>query len=102
MAVYKRTYKPYSGVLTANWTRFAILPRYSLAKIVDSKILIGLLLVSLLPFLVAATIIYLTHNPVARTLIGMRGESFLSVDNRFFWRANAAAALTIPCSLRAT
>jgi len=86
MAVYKRTYKPYSGELTANWTRFTILPRYSLAKIFDSKILIGLLLVSLLPFLVAATIIYFTNNPVARTLIGLRGESILSIDNRFFFQ----------------
>ncbi|MEP6537896.1 MAG: hypothetical protein ABJF23_21340 [Bryobacteraceae bacterium] len=86
MAVYKRTYKPYSGELTANWTRFAILPRYSLATLFDSKILIGLLLVSLLPFLVAATIIYLTNNPVARTLIGLRGESILSIDNRFFFQ----------------
>jgi ABC-2 type transport system permease protein len=86
MAVYKRTYKPYSGELTANWTRFAIVPRYSLAKIFDSKILIGLLLVSLLPFLVAATIIYLSHNPIARTLIGMRGENIISVDNRFFFQ----------------
>jgi len=87
MAVYKRTYKPYSGELTANWTRFAILPRYSLAKIFDSKIMIGLLLVSLLPFLVAATIIYLSHNPIARTLIGMRGESsIIGIDNRFFFQ----------------
>jgi ABC-2 type transport system permease protein len=86
MAVYKRSYKPYSGVLTANWTRFLILPRYSLAKIFDSKILIGMFIVSLIPFLVATTIIYLSHNPIARTLIGMRGESLISIDNNFFFQ----------------
>src|SRR5215216_3429223 len=85
MAVYKRNYKPYSGVLTANWTRFLILPRYSIAKIFDSKLLIGFFVVSLIPFLIAGTIIYLSHNPIARTLIGMRGDNVVSIDNRFFF-----------------
>src|SRR6267142_3855050 len=85
MAVYKRNYKPYSGELTANWTRFQILPRYSLAKIFDSKLLIGLFVVSLIPFLVGATIIYLSNNPIARTLVGLRGDSPFSIDNRFFF-----------------
>jgi ABC-2 type transport system permease protein len=85
MAVYKRSYKPYSGELTANWTRFLILPRYSLAKIFDSKIMIGMFLASLIPFLVATTIIYLSHNPIARTLVGMRGDGIISIDNRFFY-----------------
>ena len=85
MAVYKRNYKPYSGVLTANWTRFLILPRYSLAKIFDSKLLIGFFVLSFIPFLIAGTIIYLSHNPIARTLIGMRGENIISIDNRFFF-----------------
>jgi len=86
MAVYKRNYKPYSGVLTANWTRFLILPRYSLAKIFDSKLLIGFFVLSFIPFLVAGTIIYLTHNPIARTLIGIRGDGdLISIDNRFFF-----------------
>ncbi len=86
MAVYKRSYKPYAGELTANWTRFLILPRYSLAKIFDSKLLIGLFIVSLLPFLVALTIIYLSHNPIARTLIGLRGENIISINNTFFFQ----------------
>jgi ABC-2 type transport system permease protein len=86
MAVYKRNYKPYTGELTANWTRFLILPRYSLAKIFDSKLLIGLFVASFIPFLVAVTIIYLSHNPIARTLIGMNGANDLvSIDNRFFF-----------------
>ena len=85
MAVYKRNYKPYAGELTANWTRFLILPRYSLAKIFDSKLLIGLFVVSFIPFLVAGALIYLSHNPIARTLVGIRGTNPFSVDNRFFY-----------------
>jgi ABC-2 type transport system permease protein len=83
--VYKRNYKPYNGELTAQWTRFLILPRYSLAKIFDSKIFTGFIVACLIPFLVAATIIYLTHNPIARTLIGLGGNNLIAIDNRFFF-----------------
>jgi ABC-2 type transport system permease protein len=85
MAVYKRNYKPYNGELTAQWSRFLILPRYSLAKIFDSKIFTGFIVACLIPFLVAATLIYLSHNPIARTLLGMRGNNLMAIDNRFFF-----------------
>lgn len=85
MAVYKRNYKPYSGELTANWTRFLILPRYSLAKIFDSKLLVGFLVVCLIPFLVSATLIYLSGNPAVRTLLGMQGATFIGINNTFFY-----------------
>ena len=29
MAVYKRSYRGYTGPLTAEWSRFAIVPRYA-------------------------------------------------------------------------
>ena len=29
MAVYKKTYRPYDGPLTAAWSRFLIMPRYA-------------------------------------------------------------------------
>ena len=45
MAVYKRTYKGYSGPLTATWSRFSILPRYSYARLFNSKFLIMFLVV---------------------------------------------------------
>jgi ABC-2 type transport system permease protein len=83
--VYKRSYKPYNGELTAQWTRFLILPRYSLAKLFDSKIFTGFIVACLIPFLVAATVIYLTHNPIARTLIGLGGNNLIAIDNRFFF-----------------
>ena len=62
MAVYKRTYKGYSGGLTAEWSRFMILPRYSYARLFQSKFLIIFLIACAIYPLGAAGFIYLSHN----------------------------------------
>src|SRR5258708_1667861 len=39
VAVYKRSYKTYSGRLTPAWSRFLVLPRFSWARLFQSKYL---------------------------------------------------------------
>ena len=41
MAVYKRNYKPYEGVLTADWSRFLVPARYALETLFQSRLLVG-------------------------------------------------------------
>jgi ABC-2 type transport system permease protein len=85
MAVYKRHYRPYGGELTSNWTRFAIIPRYALQDIFRSRIFTGFMLACFIPFLIAGTFIYFVNNPIARGLIGLKGDSPFNVDNNFFF-----------------
>ena len=40
MAVYKRTYAAYQGTFTPAWSRFLILPRYSFARLWQSRFLV--------------------------------------------------------------
>ena len=62
MAVYKRTYKSYSGGLTSAWSRFMILPRYSYARLFQSKFLIMFLVACFFYPLGCAGFVYLAHN----------------------------------------
>jgi ABC-2 type transport system permease protein len=87
MAVYKRAYKPYTGSVTAAWSRFLILPKYAMRTVFGSKILTGYFVLCFVPSIVALAIIYLYNNPLARTLIGMREDNNFpfAIDGRFFY-----------------
>ena len=62
MAVYKRTYKGYSGPLTPEWSRFLVLRRYSFARLFQSKFLIMFMVACFFYPLGCAAFIYLAHN----------------------------------------
>ena len=38
MAVYEQTYKPYTGKLTPEWSRFLIIPRHAFRGVFSSKL----------------------------------------------------------------
>ena len=54
-------------------------------KDIRFKIFTSFIVACLIPFLVAATLIYLSHNSIARTLLGMRGNNLMAIDNQFFF-----------------
>ena len=83
MAVYKRTYKGYSGGLTARWSRFLILPRYSYARLFQSKFLTLFRLACLIYPLGCLGYIYLSHNLSFLRAFGAP-PSLLRVDETFF------------------
>ncbi|HLK52493.1 MAG TPA: hypothetical protein VKU42_03505, partial [Candidatus Angelobacter sp.] len=69
MAVYKRTYKAYSGALTPAWSRFTVLSRYGLATLFDSRPFTAYTVLCFLPFLVGLVYIYLVHNAAVQTML---------------------------------
>jgi ABC-2 type transport system permease protein len=83
MAVYKRTYKGYSGALTPTWSRFLILPRYSYARLFKSKFLLLFDLACMIYPLGCVAYIYLAHNLSFLRAFGAR-PGMLSVDADFF------------------
>ncbi len=83
MAVYKRTYKGYSGALTPTWSRFLILPRYSYARLFKSKFLLLFDLACYIYPLGCVAYIYLAHNLSFLRAFGAR-PGLLSVDADFF------------------
>jgi ABC-2 type transport system permease protein len=62
LAVYKRTYSAYEGSLTPAWSRFLILPRYSFARLWQSKFLVMFFMACFFYPLGCVGYIYLANN----------------------------------------
>jgi ABC-2 type transport system permease protein len=86
MAVYKRTYTRYSGPLTDERWRFAILPRYALQSVFTSRFHTAAFILALVPHLIALVMIYFRSNIDALAVfdIDVRELEFLSINGGFF------------------
>lgn len=84
MAVYKRTYKGYAGGLTPEWSRFMILPRYSYARLFQSKFLLMFLAACALYPIGGAGFIYIAHNLSFLKALNINAGQFLDVNEKFF------------------
>lgn len=83
MAVYRKTYQPYEGVVTPAWSRFLIIPRYAFEEMRKSRFLSLFALGSLVFPLINAFIIYLSHNLGALQAVGLEVPRFLSAQVLF-------------------
>jgi ABC-2 type transport system permease protein len=84
MAVYERSYKPFSGKLTPEWSRFLIIPRYAFRDVFKSKLFIAFFAVCFIPLLVEAILIYLHHNANALAILKVNVRELLPIDGSFF------------------
>src|SRR5512143_2832799 len=84
MAVYKRGYRRYQGLLTGRWTRFMVLPRYAWRRLYQQRLVLLLTMAAFVWPLLCAGFVYLTNH--AELLQGMEKEfrDFIRVDGRFF------------------
>ncbi len=84
MAVYKKTYRPYDGELTASWARFLVIPRFAFEDMRKSRFLTIFFLASFIYPLIAALIIYVQHNASALNLLGVQNANRLISINATF------------------
>ena len=85
MAVYKKTYRPYDGPLTASWSRFLVIRRYAFEDLRRSRFLTIFYIASFLYPLIAALIIWVEHNVSALKLLNLNGAARLvAIDSGFF------------------
>ncbi len=83
MAVYKRTYRAYSGPLTNPAWRFLVLQRYAFKSIFRSRfLLIGYVACFVGPLL-AMCILYLNQNASVLASVGQK-PGILTIDGRWF------------------
>ena len=85
MAVYKQTYKDYGGPRTAAWSRFLILMRYSYSRMFQSRFLVLFMAICFFYPIACATLIYLSHNVPALTMLSFRPGTLPAIDGRFFY-----------------
>jgi len=84
MAVYEQTYKPYTGKLTPEWSRFLIIPRHAFRGVFASKLFTAFYVVCFLPVLIEAILIYLHHNITALAIMNLNARQLLPIDGAFF------------------
>src|SRR5262245_53863946 len=84
MAVYKRTYKAYSGPLTPSWSRFTVLSRYGFATLFQSRPFTAYTVICMIPFLFGLSFIYVVNSASVRALLNMRGGPTINIDNAWF------------------
>jgi ABC-2 type transport system permease protein len=85
VAVYKQSYREYEGPRTALWPRFLILPRYSYARLFQSRFL-GIFMAACLFYpLACAVFVYLSHNIPLLTALRFRSGALPEIDGQFFY-----------------
>ncbi len=84
MAVYKRGYQRYRGPLTGHWTRLLALPRFAWDRLLQQRLVVLLLVVSMVWPLLCAVFIYLANH--SALWVGMSPDfaKILEVNGRFF------------------
>ena len=87
MAVYKRTYRGYSGVITPAWSRFLILFRYSRRNLFRSKFLTAFYVFCFFCPLLALSAIYANDHLAVLFAGRVGGSKFFKIDGQFFYRS---------------
>ncbi len=85
MAVYKRSYRGYSGAITPTWSRFLVLYRFSRSSVFSSKFqTIFLVLCFFFPLLCLLGI-YANDHLSAFSFLGPRNAPLFSIDGKYFF-----------------
>jgi len=85
VAVYKRTYRPYAGSLTAHWSRFLVIPRYTFEELRKSRALVLLFIIGCIAPLFFAVTIYLKHNFSLLGLLNIKAQQLIEINAKFFY-----------------
>lgn len=85
MAVYKRTYRTYSGPRTPAWSRFLVLTRYSYARLFQSRLLVLFLAGCLFYPIACLAFIYFSHNEQLLALLSLGSAKLPGIDGKFFY-----------------
>src|SRR5207248_6725342 len=84
MAVFERTYKPYAGALSPEWSRFLIIPRHAVRDIFRSKLFTAFYALSFVWPLVCAILIYFRHNVEVLVILRLSISNVIPIDVIFF------------------
>ncbi|MEO8028831.1 MAG: hypothetical protein ABI823_20290, partial [Bryobacteraceae bacterium] len=84
MAVYKRTYRGYTGALTPAWSRFLIITRYAWKGLFGAKFLTSFLVACFFFPLGCAGFIYLANNLSFLSKFNIDASKWIEINGRFF------------------
>ena len=86
MAVYKRSYRAWSGRLTPEWSRFMIPARYAWRYLFRSRFMTGFFVLCFVPALVMGLGLYLNHNESLLKLLRIPANRVFITDIPNYFR----------------
>lgn len=84
MAVYRRGYQRYQGAITSPLARLLVLPRFAWSRLLEQKIVVVILCLSVFWPLACAGFIYVSNHSELWPGLGRELRSFLAIDGTFF------------------
>jgi len=84
MAVYKRSYRAYSGEMTPEWSRFFIVTRHAYRGLFRSRFIMALFVICFFYPIGTALAMYLNHNPTVISLFHVHASRLFDVRGSFF------------------
>jgi len=84
MAVYKRGYNRYQGSLTGRLTRLMVLPRFAWQRLLEQRLVIIVMVVSIFWPLACATFIYISNHLELLEGMGNGASKLLEINGTFF------------------
>jgi ABC-2 type transport system permease protein len=84
MAVYKRGYQRYQGMIQGRWGRFMVLPRFAWQRLLNQRMVLLLLVVAMIWPLLCAAFIYFSNHSELLKQFSKSFQSFLEVNGNFF------------------
>jgi len=84
MAVYNRTFGSYTGALTRERWRFAVLSRYGIERVFRSRLIWIYFLLTFMPIVIAGAMIYVRNDAEFLPQLRAAIDGFITVDAQFF------------------
>ncbi len=84
MAVYRRGYHRYQGLITGHWMRFMVLPRFAWRRLYEQRLVVLLTVAAMIWPLLCAGFIYLANNADLLKGLDRDFREFVTVNGRFF------------------
>ncbi len=84
MAVYKRSYQPYRGLLTRRWPRCFVLTRYAWRELFASRFFLGFFIACLVPVLGFAGFLFAANSQLLQLLFAIGSKRIFSIGTGFF------------------
>ncbi len=96
MAVYRRGFQRYRGLIKGRWTRFLVLPRFAWRRLFQQRLVVLLMVIALIWPLLCAAFIYLSNSADLLQGLSRQFLEFIKVDGKFFLIfMNVQSAFTI-------
>jgi ABC-2 type transport system permease protein len=84
MAVYRRGYNRYQGPITGRLLRLLVLPKYSWRRVLQQRMVVSLLVMSMFYPLGCIGFVYLSNHTELLLDFGSGMKEFLQIDGNFF------------------